>query len=78
MLKDRLVVKDFKREIADMWRVVLDHFPLVWLSLKKWAMDPRTNKRMDRQTDRHISFKDAWVHLKTAKTQDSHEFRLVN
>ena len=70
MLKDRLIVKDFKREIADMCRVVLDHFPLVLLSLKKWAMDPRTNRRMDTQTDRHISYRDAWVHLKNAKTQE--------
>ena len=70
MLKDRLIVKDFKREIADMWKVVLDHFPLVLLSLKKWAMDLQTNRRMDRQTGRHISYKDAWVHLKTANTQE--------
>ena len=66
MLKDRLIVKDFKREIADMWKVVLDHFPLVLLSLKKWVMDSRIDRWTDGQTE-ISSYRDAWVHLKTTK-----------
>ena len=40
-LKDILRVTDCKRKIAEMWRVVFDHFPPVWLCQKKLPPDRR-------------------------------------
>ena len=67
-LKDRFRVKDWKRKPAEMWKVILDHFPPFLPSQNKRVKDGWTNGRTnDQQTDQRTdrpSYRDARTHLK--------------